>query len=45
MTQTREWGNVKRKSRMLVSFNGMSGAVVKCSNISFTIFFPAVRLS
>lgn len=45
MTQTREWGNVKRKSRMLVSFNGMSGAVVKCSNVSFTIFFPAVRLS
>ncbi len=39
MTQTRELGNVKRKSRMLVSVNGMSGAIVKCSNVSFNVFF------
>lgn len=33
MTQTRELANVKRKSRMLVSVNGMHGAIVKHSNV------------
>lgn len=41
MTQTRELGNVKRKSRMLVSVNGMSGAIVKCGSLSFNAFLPA----
>lgn len=37
MSQTTELGNVKRKSRMLISINGLSGTIVKCSNVSFNV--------
>lgn len=43
MTQTRELGNVKRKSRMLFSVNGTSGPVVKRTNMS-SFFFPLPQI-
>lgn len=37
MSQAVELGNVKRKSRMLISINGLSGIIVKCSSVCLTI--------
>jgi len=39
VTQRRELANVKSKSTVSVSINGMSGTIVRCCKMSFEFFF------